>query len=100
MHDIVLIESAKLTKDEDVELIAILENMDASLEAKKSWIAPGFAPIKCRTKILRSSLPHWIQLRGLTSYQLGETVKRYANLSKQEWEAMVPKFRDPNPSTK
>jgi hypothetical protein len=100
MHDIVLIESAKLTRDEDIEMIAILENMDASLEAKQVWIAPAFAPIKCRTRILRSSLPHWIQLRGLTSYQLGETIKRYVNLSKQEWEALVPKFRDHNHSAK
>jgi len=100
MHDIVLIESAKLTRDEDIELIAILENLDASIEAKQVWIAPNFAPIKCRTRILRSSLPHWIQLRGLTSYQLGETIKRYVNLSKQEWEALVPKFRDHNHSAK
>ena len=100
MHDIVLIESVKLIKGEDVELIAILENMDASLEAKQVWIAPTVAPVKCRTVIDRAALPHWLDLRSMTPQELSEAVNRYTNLSKQEWEVLIPKFRDQNPSPK
>lgn len=96
MHDIVLIESTKLTDEDDIQLVAILENMDASLEAKQHWIAPTVAPVKCRTLILRSALPHWLDLRSMTNHGLTEAVNRYANLSKQEWEVIIPKFRDHN----
>ena len=100
MHDIVRIESTKLTERDDIEMIAILENMDASIEAKQHLIVPTVAPVKCRTFISRSSLPHWIDLRSMTRHELTEAVNRYANLNKQEWEVLVPKFRDHDPATK
>jgi hypothetical protein len=100
MHDIIRIDSTKLTQGEDIEMIAILENMDASIEAKQPLIVPTVAPVRCRTFIRRSSLPHWLDLRSMTCQELTEAVNRYTNLNKQEWEVLVPKFRDHNPAPK
>ena len=99
MHDIVLIESAKLTMDENIILVAILENMDASIAARGRNVVPPVAPVKCRTLIQRSAFPKWLELRRMSEQQLKEAATRYVNMSKQEWETMIPKFRDPDPIT-
>ena len=99
MHDIVVIESIKLTEDEDIEIIAILENMDASIESKQSWIAPTVAPVRCRTLVSRYLFPVDIILQGMDEVELEDMVNRYANISNQEWEVLIPKFRDVKPTT-
>ena len=100
MHDIVLIESIKLTKEENIQLVAILENVDASIEAKNPKVVPTFAPLKCRTTIDRAAIPHWLNLKEMDEDELEDVINRYTNLNKQEWEAMLPKFKDHNPAPK
>jgi hypothetical protein len=94
MHDIISIESIKLTAEEDIQFIAILENMDASHRTKQYLTVPDVAPVKCRTLINRASLPHWLNLKDLDEEGLQEIVNRYGSLSSQSWEVLVPKFRD------
>jgi hypothetical protein len=94
MHDIVSIESIKLTKEEDIQFIAILENMGAAHRTNQYLTVPDVAPIKCRTLIDRASLPHWLNLKDLDEEGLQEIVNRYGSLGGQSWEVLIPKFRD------
>ena len=94
MHDIILIESIKLIEGEDIQLVAILENMNASHKAKQHLTVPDVAPVKCRTTISRASIPHWLNLKDLDENGLEEIINRYASLGSQSWEILIPKFRD------
>ena len=78
MHDIVSIESIKLTAEEDIQFIAILENMDAAHRTKQYLTVPDVAPVKCRTLIARASLPHWLNLKDLDEEGLQEAVQGFA----------------------
>ena len=94
MHDIVIIESFRLTDDEDIQVTAILENMDASIESRRDWIAPTVAPVRCRTTVSRHTFPVDIILQGMDEVELEDMVNRYADITHLEWEALIPKFRD------
>jgi hypothetical protein len=93
MHDIISIESIKLTEEDDIQFIAILENMDAAYRTKQHLTVPDVAPVKCRTIIDRASLPHWLNLKDLDEEGLQEIVNRYGCLGNQNWEILIPKFQ-------
>jgi hypothetical protein len=95
MYDIVLIESTKLTPQEDIEIIAILQKMEPPLLPHYVIAVPTFAPLKCRTIIDRASLPAWITFQGANEEELQGFVNRYASLNQQEWEVLRPKFQNP-----
>ena len=100
MYDIVLIESTRLTTEEDIQIVAILQKMEPGLLYSDVNAAPTFAPLKCRTTIDRASFPDWITLQGANEEELQEFVNRYASLNEQEWEVLRPKFQDPIPKPK
>jgi hypothetical protein len=95
MYDIVRIESTKLTPQENIEIIAILQKIEPTLSPHYVITVPTFAPLKCRTIIDRASLPNWITLQGANEEELQGFVNRYASLNQQEWEVLRPKFQDP-----
>ena len=100
MYDIVLIESTRLTAEEDIQIVAILQKMEPGLLYNDVNAAPTFAPLKCRTTINRAFLPAWITLQGATEEELQEFVNRYASLNEQEWEVLRPKFQNSIPKPK
>jgi len=100
MYDIVLIESTRLTAEEDIQIVAILQKMEPGLLYNDVNAAPTYAPLKCRTTIDRASLPDWITLQGANEEELQEFVNRYPSLNQQEWEVLRPKFQDSTPKPK
>lgn len=89
-HDIILIESFTVNLEDDLEIVAILENV-GKREATQD--VPSLAPVRARATVFKELLPYGVTFTGKRSDELEELVNRHNLLCNQQWKVIT----DPEP---
>lgn len=93
-YEIIIIESFSVNEDENMEIVAILENMGHQTVQQSFWDAPEYAPARCKTVVPAEALPEGVEFTGKNVDELEEMTNRYCLLVNQEWEVIPPEYAD------
>lgn len=86
MHDIILIESFSVNEEEDLEIIAILENTTGRISPME---VPTTAPARAKAVVFKELLPYGTTFAGKRSDELEELVNRHNLLVNQQWKVIT-----------
>lgn len=91
MHDIILIESFSVNEEEDLEIVAILENTTGRINSME---VPATAPARAKAVVFKELLPYGTTFAGKRTDELEELVNRHNLLSNQQWKVLTDRQPD------